>query len=98
MGAGSFCLNPNSLKTFCKYLTTLPAVYAPMNSASVEYHAHNSCVFKQHTIAPPQYVQINPVIDLIFLKSNPWDASTKHFNTGLFISTGNGLLSFVSNK
>ncbi len=76
---GCFCSNPNYFNTICKYRVSFPAVWAAINSASVELPAVTDWVFDLYTIAALQNVNTTPEIDLLFRKSIAWDASTKQW-------------------
>ena len=77
MGVGSVCSNPSSERTERMYLAVFAAVTAAMNSASVELRAVSDCVFDLYTTAPPEYVNAYPVVDLLFVRSLAYAASTK---------------------
>ena len=52
------------------HFAVLAAVIAAVNSASVELSAINDCVLGLQTVAPPEWVNAQPVVDLLLLRSS----------------------------
>ena len=87
IGVGDFCSYPNCFKTILRYFVIFAAMWAAINSALVELPAVKDWVLNLYTLAPPQNVKTNPVVDRCFLNLLACAASTKPVRIGQLILT-----------
>ena len=88
-GVGSVCLNPpSSCRTSPMCFAVLAAVIAAMNSASTKLSTANDCALDLQTIAPPEWANAHPVVDLLLLRSLAHAESTNPIGFSCAIGSG----------